>query len=64
MLIWNSTQVEVAEACVDIMLMLCGMFPVTDEYGRMMRPLPRARVLLSDMKPAPAKPPTTMLAAS
>ena len=50
MLIWNSTQVEVAEACVDIMLMLCGMFPVTDEYGRMMRPLPRARVLLSDMK--------------
>jgi DnaJ family protein C protein 13 len=44
------TPVEVAIACVDIMLMLCGMFPITDEYGLMMKPLPRARVLLSDMK--------------
>eukprot|EP01050_Picozoa_sp_SAG11_P000200 SAG11_NODE_4_length_33019_cov_28.098909_27_plen_1292_part_00 len=44
------TPVEVALACVDIMLMLCGMFPTTDEYGTMMKPLPRARVLLSDVK--------------
>ena len=44
------TAVERAEYCVDILLMLCAMFPVQDEYGVLMRPLPRARMILSDMK--------------
>ena len=45
----NFSPVAVAEACLDIMLQLCGSFPVADEFGVVMRPLPRARVMLSDM---------------
>ena len=44
------TPVDVAASCLDIMLMLCGMFPVKDIFGTNMKPLPRARVMLSDMK--------------
>ena len=44
------TPVDVAAGCLDIMLMLVGMFPVKDIFGTNMKPLPRARVMLSDMK--------------
>ena len=46
----NLSAVQVAESSLDIMLMLCGTFPVRDEYGTIMKPLPRARMLLSDMQ--------------
>eukprot|EP01050_Picozoa_sp_SAG11_P057286 SAG11_NODE_35985_length_264_cov_0.606061_1_plen_83_part_10 len=44
------TAVQCAEKCVEIMLTLCTLFPVKDEHGTIMKPLPRARIILSDMK--------------
>lgn len=46
----NESPVDVALSCMDIMLMLCSLFPVKDIHGTKMLPLSRARVLLSDMK--------------
>ena len=46
----SQNSVDVAAGCLDIMLMLVGMFPVKDIFGTNMKPLPRARVMLSDMK--------------
>eukprot|EP01052_Picozoa_sp_SAG31_P006403 SAG31_NODE_294_length_18242_cov_28.418949_15_plen_452_part_00 len=42
--------VQCAEKCVEIMLTLCELFPVKDDAGTIMKPLPRARTILSDMK--------------
>ena len=42
--------VDCAEKCVEIMLTLCKLFPVKDDSGTIMKPLPRARIILSDMK--------------
>ena len=42
--------VEAAEHCVDIMLKLCRLFPIKDADGVIMKPLPKARVILSDIK--------------
>jgi DnaJ family protein C protein 13 len=44
------TAVHCAEKCVEIMLTLCKLFPVKDDGGTIMKPLPRARIILSDMK--------------
>jgi DnaJ family protein C protein 13 len=42
--------VEAACNCVDIMLTLCKLFPLKDSDGVLMKPLPQAREILSDMK--------------
>jgi DnaJ family protein C protein 13 len=44
------TPVEAAEHCVEIMLTLCKLFPIKDSDGIIMKPLPKARVILSDIK--------------